>query len=65
MPVQGSYGALRWFAEQAMASMPYASLDEVVLKRDGVASDELEGKLQLTLFVTSSSASMSPLRSQP
>lgn len=50
-PVRGPYGALRTMAEQSLRAVPFASLDEFSLRRDTAASDELEGRLGLSLHL--------------
>jgi hypothetical protein len=52
LPVKGSYGAIRQFCEQVLLAIPFASLDEMHFKRDGIASGTLEARLRLTLYLT-------------
>jgi hypothetical protein len=65
LPVNGQYGAVRWFAEQAMATLPYASLDEVRFKREDVQDDTLEARLVFSLHVTTPAAMQAPAGGKP
>ena len=51
VPINGSYRALRWFAEQSLARLPQLSLDELEFKRDGVSDDELQARMVFTLHL--------------
>jgi hypothetical protein len=50
-PVKGTYSQLRAFMEEFLQVMPALSLDELSLKRETVADDELEARLGMTLVV--------------
>ena len=50
-PVKGTYSQLRTFIEEFLQVMPALSLDELSLKRETVADDELEARLGMTLVV--------------
>jgi len=51
LPLVGSYLQIRTFVEQSLLELPFASLDELSLRREGVASDELEASLTMTLHL--------------
>ncbi len=51
LPLVGSYLQIRTFVEQSLLELPFASLDELSLRREGVASGELEASLTMTLHL--------------
>ncbi|PUE18423.1 hypothetical protein B9Z38_13255 [Limnohabitans sp. MMS-10A-160] len=51
LPLVGSYLQIRTFVEQSLLELPFASLDELSLRREGVASGELESSLTMTLHL--------------
>jgi hypothetical protein len=53
-PVRGPYGALRALAEQSLHAVPFASLDDFSLRRETAGSDEMEGRLGLSLHLRDS-----------
>ncbi len=53
LPLKARYSALRRFCERALAELPYLSLDEVQLKRETIAEDDLAAILQFTLHLRS------------
>lgn len=54
LPVKGPYGALRQFCEQTLLTVPFASLDEISFKREGIGSRTVEAKLRFTLYLANS-----------
>lgn len=54
LPVKGTYPAIRHFCEQTLRAIPFASLDEMSFKRDGISSAELEARLRITLYLSAS-----------
>lgn len=52
LPVQGTYSAIRQFCEQTLLTIPFASLDELSFKRDGIGNRTLEARIRLTLYLT-------------
>jgi len=56
LPLTGTYGSLRTFCETTLLRMPFASLDSIHLKRISVASDAVEARLHLTLYLRSGPA---------
>lgn len=51
LPLKGSYAAVRAFCEQVLLAIPFASLDEVVFKRESVGNAGLDAKLRFTLYL--------------
>lgn len=51
LPLVGSYLQIRTFVEQSLLELPFASLDELSLRREGVVSDELEASLTMSLHL--------------
>jgi hypothetical protein len=51
LPLVGSYLQIRTFVDQSLLELPFASLDELSLRREGVASGELEASLTITLHL--------------
>lgn len=51
LPLVGSYLQLRTFVEQSLLELPFASLDELSLRREGIASGELEAGLTYSLHL--------------
>lgn len=52
LPVKGSYLAIRRFCEAALRALPYASLDDIGFRREGVANGVLEARLRFTFHLT-------------
>lgn len=50
LPVRGPYKAVWGFAMSALASIPFASLDEISFKRESVGDTNVEARLRLTLY---------------
>ena len=51
MPVKGSYGAIWQFALGALRAIPFAALDEISFKREGIGDAQVEARLRLTLYL--------------
>jgi hypothetical protein len=51
LPLKGNYNNIRQFGEQALLTIPFASLDELSFKRDNISNRVLEAKLRLTLYL--------------
>jgi hypothetical protein len=51
LPLVGSYLQIRAFVEQSLLELPFASLDELSLRREGIASPELEAGLTFSLHL--------------
>jgi hypothetical protein len=54
-PVKGTYSAIWQFATQALAGIPFASLDDISFKRDSVADGKPEARLRFTLYLEAAS----------
>ena len=55
LPVKGSYAAIRQFCEKTLLAIPFASLDEMSFKREGITSSTLDAKLRFTLYLDDAS----------
>lgn len=51
LPVKGSYPAIWRFAFLSMRALPFASLDAVSFKRNGIGEVNVEARLGLTLYL--------------
>jgi hypothetical protein len=51
LPVKGSYGAIWQFAMGALRAIPFASLDDISFRRDGIQDPAVEARLRLTLYL--------------
>ncbi len=51
LPVKGSYGAIWQFAMGALREIPFASLDDISFRRDGIQDPTVEARLRLTLYL--------------
>lgn len=51
LPVKGTYRNIWQFALEALAAVPFASLDEVSFRRDTIADPVVEARLRITLFL--------------
>lgn len=51
LPVKGSYGAIRRFCEQTLLALPFASLDEMSVKRESVGENALDVNLRFTFYL--------------
>ena len=54
LPVVGTYSQLREFIRTLLAQVPAAALDEITMRRDHVASPQVEARLRLTLYLSPS-----------
>lgn len=50
LPVRGTYPQLRAFVAEVLSKVPSASLDDVLVKREGIGAPELDAKFTFTLF---------------
>jgi len=50
--VKGPYARVRGFLVELLQNNPALSIDELNLRRDAIASPEIEAKVQLTFYVT-------------
>lgn len=51
LPLVGSYLQIRTFVEQSLLALPFASLDELSVRREGIASGELEAGLTFSMHL--------------
>jgi hypothetical protein len=51
LPVKGSYRAIWDFALQALAAIPFASLDDISFRRDAIGDANVEARLRFTLYL--------------
>jgi hypothetical protein len=51
LPVKGSYGQIRGFVAQVLTEVPASALDEIGFRRDAVATDRVDVRLRLTLYL--------------
>jgi hypothetical protein len=51
LPVKGSYEAVWQFALAALRAIPFAALDDISFRRDGVRDAAVEARLRLTLYL--------------
>ena len=51
LPVKASYLQMKGFVEQVLLQNPGVSLDELVLKRDSVAQNQVEVNAKLSLWI--------------
>lgn len=65
LPVKGSYSAIRQFCEQVLLALPFASLDQIEFKREAIASNAVEAKLRLTLYLAQVSSERPKHRERP
>lgn len=50
-PLKGTYMQVRQFAEQSLRVISFASVDELVMRREGVTDSDIEARLGMTLYV--------------
>lgn len=51
LPVKGSYQQVRGFVAQVLTDVPAAALDEIGFRRDAAATDRIDVRLRLTLYL--------------
>jgi hypothetical protein len=51
LPVKGSYRQVRGFVAQVLTEVPASALDEIGFRRDAAASDRIDVRLRLTLYL--------------
>jgi hypothetical protein len=54
LPVIGTYGSIRRLLEHTLVKLPYASVDELLVKREDINSDELDVRLRVSFHVLAS-----------
>lgn len=53
LPVVGSYSQIRRFVAAVLAEVPAASVDEIQMRRENIASTSLEARIRLSLYLRS------------
>ncbi len=51
LPVKGSYRALWQFCLQTLATVPFAALDEISVRRESIGEPMLEARVRFTLYL--------------
>lgn len=51
LPVKGGYAAIWRFAFGALRTVPFAALDDIGFRRDGIGDTQVEARLRLTLYL--------------
>jgi Tfp pilus assembly protein PilO len=51
LPLVGSYGQVRRFVATVLADVPAASVDEIQMKRESIASTTLEVRIRLSMYL--------------
>ncbi|MFZ4650795.1 MAG: GspMb/PilO family protein [Rubrivivax sp.] len=62
MPVKGSYQALRAFLEQVLAQFPFASLDDLGMRREAISDGALSANVRISLHLKPGVASAEAAR---
>jgi hypothetical protein len=60
LPVNGPYPALWQFATQVLATIPFASLDEISFKRESIADNRVNANIRFTLYLTDTNGPVQP-----
>ena len=55
LPVRGTYNNVWQFGMLSLASIPFASLDEINFKRESIGDANVEARLRLTLYLADQS----------
>lgn len=56
LPVRGPYPKLRAFADAALAEVRCAAIDDIDFKREGIATAQVEARIQLVFFLKKSAS---------
>jgi hypothetical protein len=51
LPVKGPYDKVRVFSEQVLQAIPFASIDELNLRRESIADTDVDAKIGMTLYL--------------
>ncbi len=51
LPVRGSYRALWQFCLQTLATVPFAALDEISVRRESIGEPMLEARVRFTMYL--------------
>jgi len=60
LPVSGPYPAIREFCEEVLATVPFASLDEISFKREAISKNNLDANLRFTLYLSAKKKVVQP-----
>jgi hypothetical protein len=60
LPVSGPYPALWQFATQVLATIPFASLDEISFKRESIADNRVNASMLFTLYLNDTNGPLQP-----
>ena len=60
LPVSGAYPALWQFATQVLASIPFASLDEISFKRETISDNRVNASMLFTLYLNDTNGPVQP-----
>jgi hypothetical protein len=53
LPIEGRYGAIQSFSQQILLGMPFAALEDIVIRRESVNAPVVEAKLRFALYLRS------------
>jgi hypothetical protein len=53
LPVSGTYPLVRTFLGQALRAIPFASVNEVAFRREGVSDSDVEARIDMSFFTKS------------
>lgn len=51
LPVTGNYAQIRGFISEVLQRIPASALEDLVMKRESVAAQQLEGRVRFVVFV--------------
>lgn len=51
LPVKGTYPQLRGFVSDLLEKVPAAALEDIIIKREAIATPVLEARLKITIFL--------------
>lgn len=51
LPIRGNYAQIRAFIAEALETVPAMAISSIAIKRDNVASDKLEMRLEINLYL--------------
>lgn len=52
LPVTGNYAQIRGFISEVLQRIPASALEDLTMKRDSVAAQQLEGRVRFVVFVS-------------
>jgi Tfp pilus assembly protein PilO len=51
LPVEGRFDAIQAFSQQVLLALPFAALDDIIVRRESVGSPVVEAKLRFALYL--------------